>query len=303
MKIDILILNYNGKDLLKSYLSSVCIAAKASRHNTSVYVVDNVSTDGSVEYLRKNFPEVNIIEAPQNNVLCSYNDAVRPLASDIVIFLNNDIKVDEDFVDYLTPHFEDENVMFVAPRLMNFDNTYNGGKSFIKFKNGAIKVLVDYDNFMEGGMTHAISTGAFRRNMFLEFAGFDDLYLPGIWEDVDICFRAMAMGRKGVYEPKSLIWHAESTTFNREYGKKRKMIIAHRNMFLFFWKNITDMKMFTIHILLTLPRAIFLFLTGKSECLMGFIAAMRKLPVVLIKRKANMVNLRLRVKSDKAIIG
>lgn len=302
MKIDILILNYNGKALLEAYLSSVSEAAKRSRHTCRVHVVDNVSTDGSVEMLAKRFPEVNVIKARENRVLCSYNEAVENLDSDIVIFLNNDIKVEPDFVDHLARHFASSDVMFVAPRLMNFDNTYNGGKSHLEFRNGAVRMVVDDKGYLEKGATQAISTGAFRRKTFLELGGFDDLYLPGIWEDVDICYRGLSRGWKGVYEPESLIWHDESTTFHREFGKKGKMRIAHRNMFLFFWKNITDKGIFTKHIILTLPRLVFLSLKGQVECLQGFFMALAKLPMALGKRKKALENAGDRYFSDKELI-
>ena len=284
MKIDILVLNYNGKSLMEAYLPSIVEAADESFNDCDVYVVDNLSTDGSVEFLKEKFPSVKVVVAKENRVLCSYNEVVNGLDSDVVIFLNNDMKLELDFVDHLAKHFDEQDVMFVAPRLMNFDNTYNGGRSYLELKNGAIRMSVDEENFMQPGATHAISTGAFRRKAFVELGGFDDLYLPGIWEDVDICFRGLSLGWKGVYEPKSLLWHDESTTFHREYGKKGKMKIAHRNMFLFTWKNITDKKILAKHFALTLPRVIGLSLRGDTECLEGFLQAMKFIPKVMGKR-------------------
>lgn len=303
MKVDILVLNYNGRSLMEAYLPSVCEAAKMSSHECKTYVVDNLSTDGSVEFLEENIPEAGIIRASANRVLCSYNEAVENLDSDVVIFLNNDIKVEPDFVDHLVEHFEEKDVMFAAPRLMNFDNTYNGGRSYLEFRNGGIRVTVDAANFMEPGRTCAISTGAFRRKTFLELGGFDDLYLPGIWEDVDICFRGLSYGYKGIYEPKSLIWHDEATTFHREYGKKGKMRLAHRNMFLFMWKNITDPVMFAKHIAWTLPRIMGLSLRGDTECLEGFIMALKRVPAVLQKRmKQKDRSVAIRILKDGDII-
>ncbi len=301
MKIDILVLNYNGKDLMEAYLPSVCEAAERSAHECEVHVVDNLSSDGSARVVREGFPAVRLHIARENRVLCSYNEVVRDLSSDVVIFLNNDIKVEPDFVDILVGHFEKEDVMFAAPRLMNFDGTYNGGRSFLKFDKGAVKVMVDEDNFKRPGGTCAISTGAFRRSAFLDLGGFDDLYLPGIWEDVDICFRGQILGWKGVYEPDSVIWHDESTTFHREYGKKGKMRIAHRNMFLFFWKNITDPGMFAGHLVWTVPRAAVLALKGKTEIMEGLLMAIRRMPLVIGKRKH--LKKESRIKRDRDLIG
>ena len=302
MKIDILVLNYNGRDLLEKFLPSICEAARLSSHDCRVHVVDNRSSDGSVEMLGESFPGVSVHVARENRVLCSYNDAVEGLDSDVVIFLNNDIKVEPDFVDHLAGHFQDKDVMFAAPRLMNFDNTYNGGRSFLEFRNGGIRVTVDAERFMEPGATQAISTGAFRRKTFLEFGGFDDLYLPGIWEDVDICFRGQLAGYKGVYEPASLIWHDESTTFHREYGKRRKMRLAHRNMYLFFWKNITDAGMFAEHVLLTPPRVILQYLRGNREPLEGFVLTLGRIPSALERRRRVKRRAPAKARGDRSLI-
>ncbi|MBF0215751.1 MAG: glycosyltransferase [Candidatus Omnitrophica bacterium] len=284
MKIDIIILNYNGRDLLEKYLPSVCAAAIRSVHDSAVYVLDNCSSDSSRELVAGSFPGVGFIPAPRNLVLFSYNAFVAGLDSDVVILLNTDMKAEPDFIDPLVAHFSNEKIMFAAPRLMNFDGTFNGGKSFLGFSLGAVKMRVDYDNFMSGGKTHSIATGAFRRDAFVSMGGFDDLYLPGIWEEVDLCFRAMCLGWEGVYEPRSVVFHDESTTFHREYGKKRKMTIAHRNMFLFIWKNVREKDILFAHILLTLPRILVLLLKGQDTVLIGFIGALKRLPLALKKR-------------------
>jgi len=302
MKVDILVLNYNGKSLLEAYLPSVMAAAKKSSHECRAYVVDNKSADGSVELLKQKFPEAGIIEAKENRVLCSYNEAVRRLSSDIVIFLNNDIKVEPDFVDKLVRHFDDASVMFVAPRLLNFDGTYNGGRSYLELRNGAVKVMVDTANAEKPGETQAISTGAFRRKYFLDLGGFDDLYLPGIWEDVDLCFKGLMLGYKGIYDPSSVIWHDESTTFHKVYGRRKKMTIAHRNMFLFFWKNVTDGRLILEHAIFLFPRLVALALKGNMEPAMGFFHALGKFPLVMRKRKETKKFFDKRVLGDREII-
>ena len=302
MKVDILILNYNGRDLMKEYLPSVCEAAEKSAHECRVHVVDNQSTDGSIEMLRKDFDSVRLHQAPENKVLCSYNDVVKELDSDVVILLNNDIKVEPDFADYLVAPFNDRKVMFVAPMLKNFDGSYNGGKSIIRSEYGVIKMVVDEENSSNGGQTRAISTGAFRRSDFVDLGGFDDLYLPGIWEDVDLCFHGLKRGLKGLYEPRSVIWHDESTTFNREYGAKKKMCLAHRNMFLFFWKNIHDPALIASHILFLPLRLVYSVLSGKPEMAQGFFMALKKLPEALKKRQADKEGRALEKLKDRNII-
>jgi GT2 family glycosyltransferase len=277
MKVDILVLNFNGKDLLKKFLPSVCAAAERSSHDCAVYVVDNVSTDGSAAFIKEEFPDVTLIRSPKNRVLFSYNDVVNRLDSDIVIFLNNDIKVKDDFVDPLVGHFSDAAVFFAAPCVLNMDGTFNGGRSYFRFKWGIVKSEVDFGACKEPGQTHMISCGAFRRDMFVKLGGFDEMYSPGIWEDADLCYAGLKKGYKGVYEPLSVIWHDESTTFKRVYGTRRKNVLAHRNMFLFLLKNLHDKRLF-VEFLLCLPaRLLHSAMFGRAELAEGFFRAVPKI--------------------------
>lgn len=285
MKVDILVLNYNGKDLLGRFLPSICDAAKKSSNDCKVWMIDNVSGDGSLEFTKNNFPDVNAVSTGVNRVLFSYNDIVKGLDSDVVIFMNNDIRVKEDFVDHLIGHFNDTRAFFVAPCILNMDGTYNGGKSHFEFMWGIVRSVIDRDSYKDAGYTQMISCGAFRRDLFLKFGGFDDLYSPGIWEDADLCYRALKCGYAGIYEPRSVIWHDESTTFNRVYGRRSKNVIAHRNMFLFFLKNIHDGMFMTKHLFFLPVRLIHSIMFAKAELAEGFIKAIPKLPDAILSRR------------------
>lgn len=284
MKIDILVLNYNGKELLEKFLPSIMEACSASWHKCNLYVIDNKSTDGSQQFIKRSFPKVSIINAKVNKVLFSYNEALKSLDSDIAILLNNDIKVKEDFIDYLIEHFNDPNVFFVAPKVLNFDNSFNGGKSTLHFNLGILKNIVDVNEYSVVSRTHSIACGAFRRDLFLKLGGFDDLYLPGIWEEVDLCYRAQLVGKIGIYEPQSIIWHQESTTFTKKYGTRRKLIFAHRNMFLFVWKNIRDYNLISQHLFFLPQWLLYSILSGKNELALGFWEALKKLPQAISRR-------------------
>lgn len=285
MNIDILVLNYNGKELMEKFMPSVCAAAASSSHNCRVYIIDNLSRDDSLSFIESNYPGVHLIKAKENRVLFSYNDIISRLDSEIVILLNNDIKVEKDFVDYLAGHFADEKVFFVAPRILNFDGTYNGGRSHFEFRFGIIKSVVERVSDKTAGHTQLISCGAFRRRLFVELGGFDDLYWPGIWEDADICYSGLQKGYKGIYEPRSVIWHDESTTFNQVYGSRKKMILAHRNMFLFFWKNITDLNMIAWHLLMIIPVSVGSILKNNKEFVLGLLNALPRMGLAVSKRR------------------
>ena len=87
----VLVLNYNGRDLLGECLPSVLRAAAVSRHDCRVWVIDNASSDGSVEFLAREFPGVGVIRRP-NWGLCSFNEVLAGWSCPVAVLLNNDVK-------------------------------------------------------------------------------------------------------------------------------------------------------------------------------------------------------------------
>jgi len=256
-KIDIIILNYNGLEILPQCLPSIVEAAKKSPIPCQVIVLDNKSKDGSTDYIRKTFPHVKVVTSNENKVLFSYNDLIPKLDSDIVLLLNNDIKVDPDFIAPLISHFSSPSVFAVAPKQLNFNGIgYNGGKNKIEFNFGLIKagqdLYGDDDPVMEQpGYTYYSANAAFDRRKFVDLGCFDEIYAPFTWEDTDLGYRAWKSGYKFIYEPKSVIYHNESYTFDKEGGNIRgRRVITRRNSFIFTWKNITDIKLLASHIAL-----------------------------------------------------
>jgi len=105
MRVHLLILNFNGRRLLAECLPSVVEAARRSRHQCDVAVIDNASSDDSVAWLAEHYPGVEVIRRP-NRGLCSYNDVVPRLPGQVAVLLNNDIKLDPGCIDPLVEPFE-----------------------------------------------------------------------------------------------------------------------------------------------------------------------------------------------------
>jgi N-acetylglucosaminyl-diphospho-decaprenol L-rhamnosyltransferase len=290
-KIDIVILNYNGAEILPQCLPSIVEASKRSPLPCQVIVLDNKSPDNSLDYIRKNFPQVKIEIAKENKVLFSYNDLIPKLDSDIIILLNNDIKVNPDFIAPLISHFSSPDIFAVAPKQMNFNGIgYNGGKNKIQFNFGMIKAGQDIygDNapIMElPGHTFYCANAAFNRRIFLELGGFDEIYAPFTWEDTDLGYRAWKSGYKLIYEPKSVIYHNESYTFDRETRNIRnRRIITRRNSFIFTWKNISDPRLLLTHIIL-LPWNLLSGIFTDWARIAAFFEALKYIPKIIAKRK------------------
>jgi len=308
MKISILVVNWNGEEFLRKCLGSVVEASKASIYKCSVIVVDNNSKDGSIEFIKEKFPEVELVENELNRSFCSYNPVVERLDCEIVILLNNDIKVDKDFIDPLiAPFKEDETLFFTASKCYDFDEvnkTYSGSKTRIRLKWGILYGDARYpghERFIEQkGYTLSTGFGAFDRKKYVELEGYDDLYLPGRVEDLDLCYRGWKRGWKAYYIPESIVYHIGQATYHKMYGVGRTYVITHRNGFLFVWKNITDVRLILgEHLFLLFPRLVFSIFQGNFAFILGFFEALSFLPAALKRRKKVIPAFK---KSDKEIM-
>src|SRR3989338_4923816 len=248
-KVNMVLLNYNGRGLLEKYLPSVILAAKNSTHKCTVSVIDNKSTDESVAFIKEKYSDVFIYQAKENKVLCSYNEYLSKIDDDVVIFLNTDMKVDPFFVDPLIKYFDEKDLLFVAPKALNMNGQYHGNLNSITLRFGILSAVVQHKNNDKTQHDASVHGGAFDRKKFLFLGGYDDMYLPGIIEDLDLCYRGWKHGWKGLYEPESFYYHEGSASFNKKYGNKNRLILAHRNTFLFFWKNITSKRLILFHII------------------------------------------------------
>lgn len=287
MNVNLLVLNFNGKDLLESCLPSLLQAARKSRHLCKVTVIDNASTDGSIAYLVKRFPEVEIKAFKENRVLCAYNEAVASVNDDIVILLNNDIKVQEGFIDPLVDVIaQEKDVFLVAPKMLSKQGAPEGAATKGCIKWGLFWASARYQGFQEDvdrrSFTFSSGMGAFERKKFIELGGYDELYLPGTLEDSDIGFRAWKRGWICIYEPESVIYHLGQVSFHRRFGPSRTRTINFRNVFLFMWKNISDPGIWCAHIVLLPLRLLYALCTGQSAFVSGFFQAV---PLFLKARK------------------
>ena len=247
--IHLVVLNYNGRHLLEECLPSVVRAAALSRHACQVAVIDNASSDDSLEFLSNDYPEVRQFHCA-NRGLCSYNEVLPRLESPVVVLLNNDIKLAPQAVDPLVEPVlpvcaADPGCFMTTPLCWLFDGqTYEGLQTALRWRWGLVQAISDY-----AGHEHVMfspcltaSAGAVMavdRRKYLELGGFDPLYLPGRLEDLDFCFRGYTAGYHARYVPDAVAYHKGEATFRRELGADRSQALALRNTLLFQWKNLS----------------------------------------------------------------
>jgi GT2 family glycosyltransferase len=288
--ISIVIPSYKGKELLKRYLPSILNAGKNySLGKTEFIIVDDASSDGTVEYLRSNCQDIRVIEHSVNKGFSiSANQGILAARNRIVVLLNNDVEIAEDFFLFLPGHFEEEAIFAVRPGIRSIVN--DGGDRLEnpriggEFRHGFIHVPVAKQGNLRFSFFAGGGASVFDKEKFEDLGGFDEMFSPFYFEDVDLSYRAWKRGWKTIYEPRSFVYHQGGATISKFYPQRRIRRIAERNRYFLVWKNITDKKLLLWHVIF-IPIRIFAFLArGKFTPLLGFFSALKKIRPVIKKR-------------------
>lgn len=287
MPVSIVILNWNGLEFLRKCIPSVLEAVQRYDNNCEIIVVDNNSYDDSKDYLSSNFPQVRIIGLSRNlGFTKAMNIGFREALYPLVIGLNNDIFVDENFILPLVSHFSHNGNLFaVAAKMLLWDRkTLNFGRAIGSFRFGLFRrKLVDTPDTTN--TLYACGGGfAVDKAKFLELGGFEEDMIV-YWEDLDLCYRAWKRGWKTVYEPKSIIYHKRHGTYEKKCGEKGIKALSGENYFLFILKNIHDRTLFYQQLLFMPILMLAAVLTGRAHFAKGLFKSLRRWPLFLKKRE------------------
>jgi GT2 family glycosyltransferase/glycosyltransferase involved in cell wall biosynthesis len=285
--------NWNGKDLLERFLPS-WIAAIAPHPGSEIVVVDNGSDDGSVEWMRANYPGVRVLALPRNLGFGGGSNAgFRAAVNDVVVLLNSDMRVEPDFLAPLLAGFMDETVFAVSCQIFLGDKSRRREETGLTqgwWQDGGLRVThredprVDclFPCFYGGG-----GSCAFDRRKFLELGGFDELLAPFYLEDTDLGFLAWKRGWKVLYQPASVVHHEHRGTIGRNFRNDYIQSVLQKNFLLFSWKNIHGWNRLTEHFAFSFAGAIVTAWSGDAPGRIGSRAvfrAFRQLPRAMKSR-------------------
>ncbi len=250
MKATIIIINYNGRELLaKSAPAALAAASKAGGH--PVVVADDASSDDSIEFLCKEFPEVRVLALPKGGFGAACNAAVAAAETEIALLLNNDVVVTPDFLEPLLQGLAAPDVFAVGCKFLNPDGSLThalGNRTSGRWQKGLLYLHHETRPELLGRtcpQLYANGGGmAFRRDLWLSLGGFDPLYRPLYWEDVDLGYRAWGRGWRVLYEPASVVYHDQGSTMGRLHRPAHIELISAKNAVLFTWKNLLDRRLF-----------------------------------------------------------
>ena len=167
----------------------------------------------------------------------SSNRGFRVAQNELVFLINNDVAPYKDCLKYLIPHFDNEKVFAVG--CLEHEKHVNeiGGRNKLWFERGMF--LHSRYKDLSGGETAWASGGSavFRKSIFEKIGGFDKLYYPAYWEDIDLSFQARKLGYSILFEPKAQVDHNHETTNRSVFGEQKINEMSWRNARKFTWKN------------------------------------------------------------------
>jgi N-acetylglucosaminyl-diphospho-decaprenol L-rhamnosyltransferase len=287
----ILVLNYNGRDLLADCMASIVEAALHSPVPCRVTVVDNGSTDGSPELIASRWPEAGFVRE-QNLGLASFNRVLERLEEPVVLLLNNDIKLDPGAIGPLLKVFETrDDALLAAPLCWSFDGrTYEGMRTRVRTRYGLVQGMCRVPGFedvidQDDLTASAGPVLAIDRRRFLLLGGYDPIYFPGRIEDLDLGFRAWMAGYRGYYAPESVAYHLGFGTFEPQLGKARCDQLASRNTLIFIWKNTSGVRLLT-HFLWLPVRLAHCLARGQFNFAFGLLQALGRIQSIIAGRRA-----------------
>ena len=244
--IAIVILNWNGKKLLEQFLQSVI--ENSNHPGAEVIVADNASTDDSVQFLQKEFPDIKIIQLEKNYGFAGgYNRALSQIDSDYYLLLNSDVLPEKNWIHALYSQLNDDDSLAVLmPKIRSYKNQnmfeYAGAaggfidKYGYPFCRGRIfdSTEQDFDQYNQSSEVFWASGASFLINakLYKEFGGLDESFFAHM-EEIDLCWRLKNRGYKIKYIPESIVYHVGGASLNQSHPYKTYLNFRN-NLFLLF---------------------------------------------------------------------
>ncbi len=288
----LIISTWNGRHLLETCLPKVLRAVEEAGGDHEVIVVDDASRDDTVAYVKREFPQVRLLSLRRNLRFAGANNAAARIArGEFLVFLNNDMLVEPDFLDPLLRPFRDPSVFAVTahihmpPTRVAGHEVRETGLVRARFEDGMF-VLRHEETAAQEPVPVIYAGGgssAWRRDRFFELGCFDRLFRPFYFEDLDVSYRAQKAGWKVLFAPGSHMVHQHRQTNNpRNFRPEYVERMFGKNNLLFTWKVLTDQGLVSAHFrhlwrLLMRPRL-------HPELASWFLRAAVQVPELLPKR-------------------
>ena len=247
-KVSVVVINYNGEDLLKKFFPSV--NNYTNKDISDIYVIDNYSSDKSLEFLNNKYPGVNLIKNKKNyGYAGGYNRGLKNIKSKYVVLLNNDVEVTRNWLDIMIEKMEENNsIGSCQPKILSYTNKkkfeyagacggyldllgypYCRGRIFDFTEEDKGQYDDDKEIFWSSGACIML-----RNELCQKIGGFDESFFAHM-EEIDLCWRLKAEGYTNYCFPESKVYHLGGGTLN--YDNSKKTFLNFRNNLFMLAKN------------------------------------------------------------------
>ena len=250
-KVSVVILNWNGAEMLRAFLPSV--VKFTNNEVAEVCVADNGSTDNSVDVVGNEFPSVRLIAFEENYGFAEgYNRVMEFLDTEYVVLLNSDVEVTENWIEPILAFMEaNPDVAACQPKILAYKDKarfeYAGAaggyidKYGYPFCRGRIFDTVETDDGQYDVPAEVFwASGAamfVRRALYIEAGGLDSRFFAHM-EEIDLCWRFLSRGYRLMCIPASKVYHVGGATLKKENPKKT--YLNFRNNLLMMYKNLSS---------------------------------------------------------------
>jgi GT2 family glycosyltransferase len=241
--VSVIVVNWNGREHLTTCFRSL-EASEYPRERLELILVDNGSTDGSLELMRRLFPRVRLVALPSNLGFTGGNNAGSEAASgEILVFFNNDMRIDAGAIPALVAALDDHHPC-AAARVLSWNGrridflrgtTSFEARGFQEHYGEPRERWLDYDTttFSPNGGAFAVTRAAYRR-----CGGFDDRFFA-YYDDVDLGWRLRLVGSDVRVVPDAIVYHRHGAT-SRRFPSPQKRFLMERNALWTTLKNYGD---------------------------------------------------------------
>jgi GT2 family glycosyltransferase len=247
-KVAIVILNWNGRVYLEKFIPFVLASTYP---NYDLIVADNASTDDSIEFLKKNFQEVSIIQLKENYGFArGYNEALKQVVADYYVLLNSDVEVQPGWIEPVIRLMEmDKGIGACQPKILTYNDRstfeYAGGAGGwldvlgYPFARGRVFDYCEQDEGQYDSVEPIFwASGAamfVRASLYHKVNGLDE-YFFAHQEEIDLCWRLQLAGFMIMACPQSVVYHVGGGTLPK--GNERKVFLNFRNNLIMLAKNL-----------------------------------------------------------------
>ena len=293
--ISVVIPHYKNKARLYANLHHNLLFLK----ECEIIVVNDYPEEPLQKEMTQKFPTILVIENEKNlgfagTVAVGIARANNPY----ILLLNNDVLLRDDGFQKAVTYFDKDASLFAVSFRQIEKNGLFVGRNRIYWEGGffqhsqADATKNGINGWAEGGSM------LFDKKKYERINGFDVLYSPFYWEDIDLSYRAWKAGYTILFDLNITVQHHHETTIANNFSASQIKTIAYRNQFITIWKNISDGKMIYSHVIQLMKNLVLYPFRTENEFIVGFWMAFLLIPQIMKKKGQQK---KLWIKSDKEI--